>query len=153
AVAAAPRRTSGDGVTTRWRFGPAPGTFAGHRWKGDHADDRASTRVRLADRVGAGFDARLDPHPRGRLMSSKQPAVELVGPADDGEAGSGEGVTLLALTTSAVLDRRLVEPDGEESDEDVSVRTPLGAALLGRHVGDVVSVDDDGQVVEIEVVE
>ena len=66
---------------------------------------------------------------------------ELIVPARDGEAEIGERVTVLDLTTSEVHDHRLVEAPGEYvADGEASIRTPLGSALLGRHVGDVVSV-------------
>lgn len=77
-----------------------------------------------------------------------------VRPAQDGEAEIGERVTVLDLTTSAVHDHRLVEVDGERvADGDVWIHAPLGSALLGRHVGDVVTVEDDGQMMRLEVVE
>jgi transcription elongation GreA/GreB family factor len=86
-------------------------------------------------------------------MSSKL-TEESARPAQDGEAEVGERVTVLDLTTSAVLDHRLVEVNGERvADGDVSIHAPLGSALLGRHVGDVVTVEDDGQVMRLEVVE
>jgi transcription elongation GreA/GreB family factor len=79
---------------------------------------------------------------------------ELPRPAHDGEAEVGERVTVLDLTTSAVRDYRLVEPAGEHvAAGEVSVRTPLGSALLGRHVGDVVSVEDGARTSRLEVVE
>ena len=84
---------------------------------------------------------------------STEPAVEGVGPARDGEAEIGEQVTVLDLTTSAVRDYRLVEPDSRGVGGDVSVGTPLGSALLGRHVGDVISVEERGQIIRLEVVE
>lgn len=77
-----------------------------------------------------------------------------VRPAQDGEAEIGERVTVLDLATSAVRDHRLVEVEGEHvTDGEVSIRAPLGSALLGSHVGDVVTVQDDGQVIRLEVVE
>jgi transcription elongation GreA/GreB family factor len=79
---------------------------------------------------------------------------ELLRPAHDGEAEVGERVTVLDPTTSAVLDYRLVEPAEEHvAAGEVSVRTALGSALLGRHVGDVVSVEDGGRTIRLEVVE
>lgn len=75
---------------------------------------------------------------------------ELVVPARDGEAEIGERVTVLDLTTSEVRDHRLVEAPGEyAADGEVSIRAPLGSALLGRHVGDVVSVEG----LRLEIVE
>jgi transcription elongation GreA/GreB family factor len=85
-------------------------------------------------------------------MSSKPRTLELVPPARDGETEIGERVTVLDLTTNAVHDYRLV--DGEHvADGEVSIRAPLGSALLGRHVGDVVSVEDGDSVMRLEVVE
>jgi transcription elongation GreA/GreB family factor len=87
-------------------------------------------------------------------MSGKPLTAELVRPARDGEAEIGERVTVLDLTTSAVRDYRLVEADGRHlADGEVSVRAPLGSALAGCHVGDVVSVEDGGQIIRLEVVE
>jgi len=77
-----------------------------------------------------------------------------VRPARDGEAEIGERVNVLDLATSAARDYRLVETEGErDADGDASIHAPLGAALLGRHVGDVVSIEDDGHVIRLEVVE
>jgi transcription elongation GreA/GreB family factor len=71
-------------------------------------------------------------------------------PAYDGEAEIGERVTVLDLTTNGVRDYRLVEQDGAGlAGEEISIRTPLGSALLGRRVGDVLSVEDS----RLEVVE
>ena len=87
-------------------------------------------------------------------MTTRLDPLELLSPARDGEAEIGERVTVLDLTTSAVRDYRLVDLEGEHvADGDVSIRTPLGAALVGRHVGDVVSVEDGRQIVRLEVVE
>ena len=74
--------------------------------------------------------------------------------AQDGEAEIGERVTVLDLKTSAVRDHRLVGMEGDHvADGEVSVRAPLGSALLGRHVGDVVTVEDGGQIIRLEIVE
>lgn len=86
-------------------------------------------------------------------MSLNLQSPELLRPAHDGEAEVGERVTVLDLTTSAVRDYRLVAPAEEQVAVKVSVDTPLGAALLGRHVGDVVSVEDAGRTIQLEVVE
>ena len=66
------------------------------------------------------------------------------GPAYDGEVEIGERVTLLDLATAAVHDYRMGE--GETSPE-----SPLGSALLGRHVGDVVELASGRfEIVEID---
>lgn len=77
---------------------------------------------------------------------SKRPDAAFVEPAQDGEVEVGERVTVLDLTTGLVSDYRLGE--GE-----VSPDSPLWAALLGRHVGDVVDVAHTGGSVRLEVVE
>jgi transcription elongation GreA/GreB family factor len=78
-------------------------------------------------------------------MSKRREAV-FVEPAYDGEVEVGERVTVLDLTTGVVIDYRL-------GDGGVSPDSPLGAALLGRHVGDVVDVALAGRTVRLEVVE
>ena len=78
-------------------------------------------------------------------MSRRREAT-FMEPAHDGEVEGGERVTVLELTTGAVSDYRLGE-GGAPPD------SPLGAALLGRHVGDVVDVALAGGPVRLEVVE
>jgi transcription elongation GreA/GreB family factor len=88
-------------------------------------------------------------------MTPNSRTLELLPPAHDGEAELGERVTVIDLVTGAVHDYRLVEQDGERvADGEASVRAPLGSSLLGRHVGDVISLDEsDGRIVRLEVVE
>jgi transcription elongation factor GreA len=86
----------------------------------------------------------------GRLEQRLRQA-EVIEAARDGEVEVGERVTVLDLTTSVARDYRLVETEGER--DDLSIDAPLGSALLGRHVGDVVSVEDDGHLIRLEVVE
>jgi transcription elongation GreA/GreB family factor len=74
--------------------------------------------------------------------------------ARDGEAEIGERITVLDLTTSAVRDYRLLGPAGEpRAGGELLADSPLGSALLGRHVGDVISVEDGGRITRLEVVE
>lgn len=75
-------------------------------------------------------------------------------PAHDGEVEIGERVTVIDLTTSAVHDYRIVAADSTPTeDSEVPTDTPLGAALLGRHVGDVVAISHQGRLSRLEVVE
>ena len=92
---------------------------------------------------------------RGGDMNTNSRTLQLLPPARGGEAELGERVTVLDLTTCAVHDYRLVLPDGEHvADGEASVRAPLGSALPGRRVGDVISVEEsDGQIIRLEVVE
>jgi len=73
--------------------------------------------------------------------------------AHDGEAEVGERVTVLDLTTAIVHDYRLTDEVTSAGAEEISADSPLGAALLGRHVGDVVAVERDGREVLLEIVE
>jgi transcription elongation GreA/GreB family factor len=87
-------------------------------------------------------------------MSAKLQDAKPLPPARDGEAEIGERVTVLDLRTAAVRDYRLVsKPAASAAEGEISVHTSLGSALLGRHVGDVVSVEDGGRTIRLEVVE
>ena len=77
---------------------------------------------------------------------SKRREAAFVEPAHDGEVEAGERVTVLDLTTSTVSDYRI----GEGT---VPPDSPLGSALLGRHVGDVVDVALAGASIRLEIVE
>jgi transcription elongation GreA/GreB family factor len=77
---------------------------------------------------------------------SRRHEVAFLEPAHDGEVEVGERVTVLELNTGAVSDYRI-------GKDGVSPDSPLGAALLGRHVGDVVDVALAGTSVRLEVVE
>jgi transcription elongation GreA/GreB family factor len=77
---------------------------------------------------------------------SKRHAAPFAGTANDGEVEVGERVTVLELTTGAVSDYRI-------GDSGIAPDSPLGSALLGRHVGDVVDVALAGRSVRFEVVE
>jgi len=63
-------------------------------------------------------------------------------------------VTVLDLVTGAVSDYRVVgsRPDAPASVE-VPRDSPLGEALLGRHVGDLVEIETLAGVARLEVVE
>jgi transcription elongation GreA/GreB family factor len=87
-------------------------------------------------------------------MSRSSSTAQLLAPARDGEAEIGERITVLDLTTSAVRDYRLVQASDEHTvDGELPIDSPLGSALLGRHVGEVVLVEDSGRSVRLEVVE
>lgn len=89
-------------------------------------------------------------------MNTTPQKRQLLQPARDGEAEVGERVSVLDLETSAVRDYRLAAGDTAQATEEevsISIATPLGSALLGRHVGDVISVESGGQMLRLEVVE
>jgi transcription elongation GreA/GreB family factor len=88
----------------------------------------------------------LSPLTGDACVMSKRREAAFVVPANDGEVEVGERVTVLELTTGTVNDYRI----GEGA---VSPDSPLGSALLGRHVGDVIDVAQAGTSVRLEVVE
>jgi transcription elongation factor GreA len=83
------------------------------------------------------------------------PARErLLGAAHDGEVEVGERVTVLDLTTAAVSDYRIVPSAKlDPTAGEISPASPLGSALVGRRVGDVVEIAARGRNVRLEVVE
>ena len=126
--------------------------------------ERLVVRMRSALEFGGAFpengeylDARhelelLDG--RLRLLEDRLAAAEVVDPLLDGEVDLGERVTVLDLESGETLDLRIV--GAGESDPpvgEVSYESPIGAALLGRRVGDVVEVDAPGGRRRLEIVE
>lgn len=79
---------------------------------------------------------------------------KLLQPVRDGEAEIGERVTVLDLETTAVLDYRLVNGNAAHAAAgELWTGTPLGSALLGRHVGDVITVQSNDRLISFEIVE
>ena len=87
------------------------------------------------------------PHPaRERLLQGERER--------DGEVEVGERVTVLDLATAAVNDYRIVRSAKLDPNEgEISPASPLGTALLGRHVGDIVEIVARSGNVRLEVVE
>ena len=81
-------------------------------------------------------------------------AAEVVEPAADGEVEIGERVTVLDLTSGATVDYRIVGTgEADPALGAISHESPIGSALLGRRVGDVVEVEAPGGLSRLEVVE
>ena len=91
----------------------------------------------------------------GRQEGTSRPTQQgLLGPARDGEVEVGERVTVLDLTSAAVNDYRIVRSaQVDPSEGEISTASPLGTALVGRHVGDVVELRARGGKIRLEVVE
>jgi transcription elongation factor GreA len=76
------------------------------------------------------------------LLESRLVGSEVVQPRRDGEVEIGECVTVLDLERRERSDYRVVgSGESDAGGGDVSYESPIGAALLGRRVGDVVEVD------------
>ena len=97
----------------------------------------------------------LGPMTRRQEKPLPHPAREgLLQGERDGEVEVGERVTVLDLTTAAVNDYRIVRSAKLNPNEgEISPASPLGTALLGRHVGDIVEIVARSGNVRLEVVE
>ena len=66
---------------------------------------------------------------------------ELAEAEDDGEVDIGERVALRNTLTGDVSEYRIVGTgEGDPANGDISHESPVGSALLGRRVGDVVDI-------------
>lgn len=85
----------------------------------------------------------------GRLV-----AAEVVEACRDGELELGERVTVLDLESGETRDYQLVgSGEGDPEAGHISYQSPIGAALLGRRVGDVIVADVPGGLRRLEIVE
>jgi transcription elongation factor GreA len=88
------------------------------------------------------------------LLEERLVGAEIIPTRPDGEVDLGERVTVLDLETGETFDYRVVgwgETDPRVGE--ISRDAPIGAALLGRRVGDVVEADAPGGRRRLEVVE
>lgn len=126
--------------------------------------ERLGERMRLALDLGGAFaengeyaDAQQELQlldRRLRLLDERLLAVQIVDPLPDGEVDLGERVTVLDLESGEAADYRVVGVG--ESDPvvgEVSYESPIGAALLGHRVGDVVEAAAPGGPRRLEIVE
>lgn len=88
------------------------------------------------------------------LLEGRLVAGEVVEAHRDGEVELGERVTVLDLVSGETLDYVVVgSGEGEPKEGMVSYESPIGAALLGQRVGDVVEADAPGGRRRLEIVE
>ena len=88
------------------------------------------------------------------LLDERLVGAEIVDARPDGEVELGERVTVLDLESGETTDYRVVGTG--ESDPmagEVSRESPIGSALLGRRVGDVVEADAPRGRRRLEIVE
>jgi transcription elongation factor GreA len=118
-------------------------------------------RESLVERVRAeepdSFDARhgLDLLDKRLLrLGERLFDAEVVEGRPDGEADVGERVTVLDLVSGSTTDYRIVgSGESDPAALEVSYQSPIGSALLGRRVGDVVEVDAPNGLRRLEIVE
>src|SRR4029079_10698156 len=76
------------------------------------------------------------------LLDERLFGAKIVWPRPDGEVGLGERVTVLDPESAETTDYRVVgSGESDPSAGEVSYESPIGAALLGRRVGDVVEAE------------
>jgi transcription elongation GreA/GreB family factor len=111
---------------------------------------RAEVRDARSDRAGRKKKERAPMVTTPTVETSELPAV----PERDGEVEVGERVTVLDLVTGTVSDYRVVSPRPDApAVVEVPADSPVAAALLGRHVGDLVEIETVAGVARLEVVE
>ena len=121
---------------------------------------RAEREV-LVERVWSeepdSFDARHELELLDRrltVLENRLAESEVVECRRDGEADVGERVTVLDLETGATADYRIVgSGESDPAALEVSYQSPIGSALLGRRVGDVVEVEAPNGSRSLEIVE
>jgi transcription elongation factor GreA len=88
------------------------------------------------------------------LLEQRLFGAEVADPRRDGEVEIGERVTVLDLESGETSDYRVVGAgESDPAAGEISRESPIGAALLGRRVGDVVAADAPGGRRRLEVVE
>lgn len=88
------------------------------------------------------------------LLEQRLFGAAIIDPSRDGEVDLGERVTVLDLETGETSDYRVVGAgESDPADGQISRESPVGAALLGRRVGDVVEAEAPGGRRRLEVVE
>ncbi len=81
-------------------------------------------------------------------------SAEVAVPRPDGEVEVGERVTVLDHETGETSDYRIVGTgESDPAAGEVSHGSPIGAALLGRRVGDVVEAETPAGLRRLEIVE
>jgi transcription elongation GreA/GreB family factor len=81
-------------------------------------------------------------HERLARLEARLRAAEVVEPEQDGRVSIGERLAVCEVGTGAVRTYRIVGfGEGDPAIGEISYRSPVGAALVGRGVGDVVEVD------------
>lgn len=88
------------------------------------------------------------------LVEWRLAGAEVSDPLPDGEVDLGERVTVLDLESGETSDYRVVGTgESDPTAGEISHESPIGAALLGRRVGDVVEAEAPGGRRRLEVVE
>lgn len=76
------------------------------------------------------------------VLARRLVGAEIVEARADGEVDLGERVTVIDLESGATSDYRVVgSGESDPAAGEVSYQSPIGGALLGRRVGDVVEAD------------
>jgi transcription elongation factor GreA len=119
--------------------------------------EREGLVVRVRTEEPDSFDARHELELLDRrltLLEERLHRSEVVESRLDGEADVGERVTVLDLESGTTTDYRIVgSGESDPAALEVSYLSPIGSALLGRRVGDVVEVEAPRGLRRLEIVE
>lgn len=119
--------------------------------------EREGLVVRVRTEEPDSFDARHELELLDRrltLLEERLHRSEVVESRLDGEADVGERVTVLDLESGSTTDYRIVgSGESDPAALEVSYLSPIGSALLGRRVGDVVEVEAPRGLRRLEIVE
>jgi transcription elongation factor GreA len=119
--------------------------------------EREGLVVRVRTEEPDSFDARHELELLDRrltLLEARLHESEVVESRLDGEADVGERVTVLDLESGTTTDYRIVgSGESDPAALEVSYLSPIGSALLGRRVGDVVEVEAPRGLRRLEIVE
>ena len=86
-------------------------------------------------------------------LERRRHAAEIVEPVQDGDLDIGEHVTVRELETNEVFHYRIVGTGKSDPPVgDLSHESPVGSALLGRGVGEVVEIDIPNGALRLEVI-
>lgn len=89
------------------------------------------------------------------LLEDKLVSAKIVQPdLADGEVGIGEGVRVRDLDRGELIDYRVVGAgEADPGAGSITYMSPVGSALLGRQLGDVIEVQTPQGLLRLEVLE
>jgi transcription elongation factor GreA len=133
----------------------SPITREGHRSLMEELDAlRRPLTASEVHHLDTPFEARAVSDCRIAELEAVLGMVFVVDPPADGTIGVGSGVQVLISGTPGPMRYRLVGPlEADSAHGDISVESPIGAALVGRRAGELVEVVTPGGTRTVEIVQ